>query len=125
MGQSTLKQDAIVIFGCACCLMQSALSLVLLVTQWVKHPTCILYLKIQLCLAIIVQMCIFLYATKNVINEIFFFLNRLNLKRGLKANHDFFFLEQLRIFLSVLTNSDHSRSNIAFESIAHCLHRDN
>lgn len=61
----------IVIFGCVCCLVQSALSLVLLVAQWIKHPTCILYLKIQLCLAIVSQMCIFLYATKNVRYSIF------------------------------------------------------
>uniref|UniRef100_A0A2S2QQX5 Notch 2 N-terminal-like protein n=1 Tax=Sipha flava TaxID=143950 RepID=A0A2S2QQX5_9HEMI len=65
VGQINLKQDVIVIFGCVCCLVQSALSLVLLVTQWIKHPTCILYLKIQLCLAVVSQMCIFLYATKN------------------------------------------------------------
>lgn len=64
-GQSTSKQDVIIVFGCACCLVQSAMSLMLLVTQWVKHPTCIVYLKIQLCFAIIIQMCMFLYATKN------------------------------------------------------------
>ncbi|VVC31655.1 Hypothetical protein CINCED_3A008111 [Cinara cedri] len=64
-GQNVLTQDVIVIFGCACCLVQSVLSLILLVAQWIRHPTCILYLKVQLCLAIVVQMCMFLYAAKN------------------------------------------------------------
>ncbi|XP_025208811.1 uncharacterized protein LOC112604131 [Melanaphis sacchari] len=64
-GQSISKQDVVIVFGCACCLVQSTMSLMLLVTQWVKHPTCIVYLKIQLCFAIIIQMCMFLYATKN------------------------------------------------------------
>lgn len=63
----------IIVFGCACCLVQSAMSLMLLVTQWVKHPTCIVYLKIQLCFAIIIQMCMFLYATKNVNVRRFYF----------------------------------------------------
>lgn len=73
MGQNTLKQDVIVIFGCACCLVQCALCLILLIAQWIRHPTCILYLKIQLCSAVVSQMCMFLYAAKNVISYYFFF----------------------------------------------------
>lgn len=129
VGQSTLKQDVIVIFGCACCLVQSALSLILLVTQWVRHPTCILYLKIQLCLAVVTQMCMFLYAAKNVIvffpypfqktEEIIvwipilsFFLKYLSIS------------ERLRIFFAVLANSDYSGDNVAFKPVAHRLHGD-
>ncbi|XP_050429321.1 uncharacterized protein LOC126838713 isoform X2 [Adelges cooleyi] len=60
----TLKQDVIVIIGCVCCLIQSTIALILLFVHWIRHPTCILYLKIQLCLAIVAQMCMFLYAVQ-------------------------------------------------------------
>lgn len=121
-----MKQDVIVIFGCACCLVQSALSLVLLVAHWIKHPTCILYLKIQLCLAIVSQMCMFLYATKNVMNSIFKNKNKqLTRIRYLFTRRLIYLAERLRILLVGPTNSDHSRDNVAFESVAHRLHGDN
>lgn len=134
--QSSLKQDVIVIFGCACCLVQSALSLILLITQWIRHPTCILYLKIQLCSAIVSQMCMFLYAAKNVSESNFSlsyklltlrFLKKLKRNRVEYANAfcSFFFSERLRILFAVLANSDHRRNNVALEPTAHCLHGNN
>ncbi|XP_050536407.1 uncharacterized protein LOC126902823 [Daktulosphaira vitifoliae] len=67
----TTKDNLIVILGCVCCLILSVLTFILLAIRWANEQTCILYLKIQLCLAIATQMCTFLLAIK--INDYAYF----------------------------------------------------
>ncbi|XP_054272212.1 uncharacterized protein LOC128992560 [Macrosteles quadrilineatus] len=52
----------VVLLGCACCLVQSLLTLALLVVRWRRHRTCLMFLKLQCSASILASMVVFLYA---------------------------------------------------------------
>lgn len=52
------------VIGCGSCLVQSILTLCLLLPYWWRHKTCLVFLKMQCCLAISGAMSIFIYSVQ-------------------------------------------------------------
>ncbi|KAL0272241.1 UNVERIFIED_CONTAM: hypothetical protein PYX00_005296 [Menopon gallinae] len=65
LGSSAKESDHfVVIIGCGSCLVQSILTLFLLLPYWWRHKTCLVFLKMQCCLAISGAMSIFIYSVQ-------------------------------------------------------------
>ncbi|XP_063236742.1 uncharacterized protein LOC134539008 [Bacillus rossius redtenbacheri] len=57
----------VVLLGCACCLLQTVGTLLLLLPYWWRHRSCIVYLKLQCCTATSGAMGVFIYAVRDSI----------------------------------------------------------
>ncbi|KAG8324664.1 hypothetical protein J6590_086982 [Homalodisca vitripennis] len=60
----------IILVGCACCLVQSLLTLALLLMRWWRHRTCLVFLKLQSCAATVAAMLFFLYAFSRTLPQL-------------------------------------------------------
>ncbi|XP_063223579.1 uncharacterized protein LOC134531698 [Bacillus rossius redtenbacheri] len=61
--------QAVVLLGCALCLTQTALALLLLLPCWWRHRSCLVYLKLQCCTATSGAMGVLIYAVRDSIPQ--------------------------------------------------------
>ncbi|EEB10186.1 conserved hypothetical protein [Pediculus humanus corporis] len=65
-------ENLIVLIGCGCCLVQSLLTLCLLLPYWCRRKTCLVFLKMQCCLATACAMTVFMYSIRNTLSKAVF-----------------------------------------------------
>ncbi|KAK6637504.1 hypothetical protein RUM44_007924 [Polyplax serrata] len=59
----------VVLIGCGCCLIQSLLTLCLLLPYWCRRKTCLVFLKMQCCLATACAMSVFIYSVQHSVSN--------------------------------------------------------